>query len=149
MMGRKACQDISGSGNLQAKELAEMLNEGSLLGKKPEVTFTNMQWTADADGLTDGLSSCFTWDWTPYRLKLLLVLLFYQLAWRVFFFQNEKFAFRWSKVNAGPSILTSLQQAGAVQDGRDAPIAALCPTLPLLLTQEEVSQEFLSNLEHK
>lgn len=36
-----------------------------------------------------------------------------------------------------------------MQGGRDTPKTALCPALSLLLTQEEVSQEFLSNLGHK
>lgn len=35
-----------------------------------------------------------------------------------------------------------------MQDDRDVPKTALCPTLSLLLTQEEIIWDFFSNLGH-
>lgn len=66
-----------------------------------------------------------------------------------YFFQNVTSVFRWSRVSAATSFLTSRTAGWAVLHDRDIPKTALCPTLSLLLTQEEVNQDFFSNLGHR
>lgn len=84
-----------------------------------------------------------------YGLKLLSLLQFYQLAWRVSVFFRMR-----NLLLDGPGsaqVLRSrcpVQQAGAARGDRGAPKTTLCPMLSLRLTQEEVSRDFFFGLGH-